>query len=117
MNRMKDIYDITLQLNEIVNQDITAKNRQAVIEQINQLIDKRGNAMHEAKPPFSAEEKLIGEKLIPLNKDIEAKMRVIFDDLKQEMKQSKKQKKSNKTYINPYDKVQTADGMFMDRKK
>lgn len=117
MNRLKVIYDITLQLKEVVDQEITSQNREQVIEKVNQLVEQRGEHMQALQPPYSKEEKLLGKSLIPLNEAIEKEMQVLFNELKKEMKQVKKQKKSNRTYTNPYEHVQTRDGMFMDSKK
>ncbi|MFD2044998.1 flagellar protein FliT [Ornithinibacillus salinisoli] len=117
MNRLESVHHITLQLEDILDQDVSAKNRQSIIEKITSLLEKRGSYMDEVSPPFTSEEKVLGEKLVQLNKSIEAKMQKLFSELKVEMKQAKKQKKSNRTYVNPYDKVQTMDGMFMDHKK
>ncbi|MUK90796.1 flagellar protein FliT [Ornithinibacillus sp. L9] len=117
MNRLEEIHEITVRLKGLLDQDINAKNRPAAIEEITQLVEERGNYMKQVSPPFTSEEKRIGEKLVELNEELEAKMQRVFNDLKLEMKQSKKQKKSNHSYINPYHKVQTVDGLFMDRKK
>ena len=117
MNRIQVIYDITIQLKEIVDQPITGKTREATIEKLNKVIMKKGVQMEKIKPPFSDEEHQLSKALLPLNEDVQNKMQIIFADLKTEMKQIKQQKKSNQSYTNPYKSVQTMDGMFMDQKK
>lgn len=117
MNRLKVIYDVTLQLKKRLDQEITSQNREEIIEQVNQLIEQRGKHMQELLPPYSQDEKELGKRLITLNEEIGNKMHVLFNELKKEMKQVKKQKKSNRSYTNPYKNVQTIDGMFMDSKK
>lgn len=117
MNRLKVLHEVTLQLKEVLDQDITTKNREQTIEQVNQLVEERGKYMDELIPPYTEAEKQLGHDLIFLNGEIEKKMHVLFDDLKTEMKQVKKRKKSNRTYTNPYENVKTMDGMYMDSKK
>ncbi|OZU88793.1 flagellar protein FliT [Virgibacillus indicus] len=117
MNRLRELYEITIQLKKTLVQEITAKDREAVIEQVNELIDKRSIHLQHVNPPFTEEEKVLGKELVVLNEEIQTKMLQLFNDLKSEMKQIKKQRKSNMSYTNPYKSVQTLDGMFMDRKK
>ncbi|UJL45338.1 flagellar protein FliT [Virgibacillus sp. NKC19-16] len=117
MNRLESLYDITIQLKNVLDQDIIAKNRGSVIEKVNELIEKRGQLMVDLTEPYTEEEKRLGQQLVPLNEGIQASMNQLFNHLKAEMKQVKKQKKSNRTYTNPYESVQAMDGMFMDSKK
>jgi flagellar protein FliT len=117
MNRLEPIYNLTLELNKLLDEPITAKSREVVITDLNRLLIKRGVEMENLNAPFSTEEQNLGEKLVPINEAVQRKMQVIFTDLKTEMKQVKQQKKSNQSYTNPYKSVQAMDGMFMDRKK
>lgn len=117
MNRLKPLYQVTLELEELLDQEITSKNRESIISDVNLLVGTRGDLLQEVTPPFTEEEKWIGEQLVIMNNTIQQKMTAIFTDLKQEMKQVKKQKRSNKTYTNPYKNIKTIDGMFMDSKK
>lgn len=117
MNRLEKLYEITIQLKEILDQEITSNERGAVIEQVNKLIDKRSVYLERVTPPFSEEESVIGKKLVLLNEEIQKRMLELFSDLKSEMKQVKKQRKSNMSYTNPYKNVKSPDGMFMDRKE
>lgn len=117
MNRVEKVYDVTVQLKEILDQEVTSNIRESVIQQINELLEHRGSYLEELTPPYSDEEKNLGNKLIPINQSIEKQLQELFQQLKVEMKQFNKQKKSNQTYRNPYKDVQTMDGMFLDKKK
>ncbi|MFC4023848.1 flagellar protein FliT [Oceanobacillus longus] len=117
MNRVEPIYEITMKIKTLLEQDITAKSRESVIEELNDLILSRGMYMEKLKSPYTEEEKKIGKELVLINNEIQKKMQILFADLKLEMRQVKKQKKSNQSYTNPYKHVQTMDGMFMDSKK
>lgn len=117
MNRAQPIYDITHQIWDLLNQEITAKSRESILEELNSLILKRGAYLESLVSPYTEEEKQLGAELVKVNDKIQVRMQVLFSDLKHEMKQVKKQKKSNQSYMNPYKNVHVIDGMFMDKKK
>lgn len=117
MDRIQQVYEVTNKIKTLLDQNITAKSRESVIEELNDLIEKRGNYMEKLTPPYTEEEKEIGKELVMMNNHIQKKMHLLFAELKLEMKQVKKQKKSNQSYTNPYKNVHTMDGMFMDSKK
>ncbi|MFZ3576912.1 flagellar protein FliT [Virgibacillus sp. DJP39] len=117
MSSLEELYEITIELENVLKQTVSSKNRESVIEKINFLIEKRGSLMNSIKPPFTEDEKLMGRKLVNMNEVIQTEMTEVLSNLKTEMKQIKKQKKSNQNYVNPYKNVKTMDGMFMDSKK
>ncbi len=117
MNQLQKTFDVTKQLEEVLSEKINGKDRDTVIDQVNHLVEQRGDLLSEISPPYSEAEKQLGKELVKLNEQIQEKMNHLFHDLKVEMKQVKKQKKSNRTYVNPYENVKTMDGMYMDSKK
>lgn len=117
MNRVQPIYDVTVIIQDLLNREITPQNRPKVIEEVNSLLKQRGLQMESISEPFTKEELELGKKLLPLNEQIQYKMELLFNGLKSEMREVKKQKNSNRKYMNPYEKVQTIDGMFMDKRK
>lgn len=117
MNRLESFYEVTEILAGLLEQDITPKNREAVIWEANRLIKQRANMLYELHPPFTDEEKQIGAQIVSKNRVIQTRMHLLFTDLKQEMKQIQQKKKSNQTYMNPYGHVRPLDGMFLDSKK
>ncbi|MEN1967314.1 flagellar protein FliT [Lentibacillus sp. N15] len=117
MNRLQPLYELTNKLETLLEQEIPAKHRESIIQEINRLIAERGVLLREIHPPFTVEEKQLGEQIVASNRMIQQKMSMLFTVLKQEMKQIQQQQKSNNTYTNPYQHVQAIDGMFLDRKK
>lgn len=117
MGRLELLFEVTKELQDVLDQPTTAENREALIEQVNHLIEKRGRLMGNVNPPFTKQEKIIGKKLVIMNDTIQTKMTEVLDVLKVEMKQLKKQKVSNQNYVNPYKDVRLMDGMYMDQKK
>ncbi|TMN21350.1 flagellar protein FliT [Lentibacillus cibarius] len=117
MNRLQNLWDTTNLLHDVLTEAMETKNREKNIERINELVEYRGELLQQVVPPFTDDEKRLGKQLILLNEQVQEKMDTLFTTLKQEMKQMKKQKKSNRTYIDPYEHVKTIDGMFLDSKK
>ncbi|MCM3740220.1 flagellar protein FliT [Oceanobacillus luteolus] len=114
---LKKVHELTLQLQKLLEDPISSGEREVVIEQLNELIEERGKYMEHISPPYTDEEKHLGERIFRMNVDIQAKMQHIFSDLKLEMKRMKKQKKTQQSYINPYKNVSSSDGSFLDKKK
>ncbi|MFD1849016.1 flagellar protein FliT [Oceanobacillus bengalensis] len=117
MNRVRPIYELTLEMQELLDQRTPMKEREKIITKLNELVLQRGTCMDSVRSPYTEEEKQLGAQLIPLNEYVQNKMQLLFGELKVEMKQVKKQKSSNKKYVNPYQNVQIMDGMYMDKKK
>lgn len=117
MNRLKPVMDVTKSMQQLLEQEITNKNRETVIEELQQKIEERGLLLQKLTEPYTEEEETLGTEIVKLNQQIETKMNTLFHHLKMEMKQMKKKKKSNNSYINPYQHVQSSDGIFMDNKK
>lgn len=117
MTELKKVYRVTKELEYILDKKIDPSNREDVINNVNELIEKRSIYIKKVKPPYTDEEKQMGTRIVELNNSIEKKMNLLFEDLKLEMKQIKNQRKSNRSYTNPYENIQLIDGMFMDSKQ
>lgn len=116
MNRLKGLNQLTKQMEQLLEQKVTSKNRGMIIDQMNKLLGQRSHYLENITPPYSEKEKELGKEIVRLNTIIEKEMNILFDDLKKEMQQIKKQKKTNQSYVHPFKDVQAVDGMFMDRK-
>jgi flagellar protein FliT len=117
MNRVQPVFEITEKMEQILRENIPSNNRQHIVEEIDALLIQREKYMENISEPYTNEELELGKKLLPINQYIQQKMNLLFTELKIEMKQMKKQKNSNRKYTNPYENVQTVDGMFMDKRK
>lgn len=117
MARLNTLYQLTIDLKELLMQKVTPQQRDDVLLKMNQLIEARSIEMQKITPPYTEKEKEIGQKIVQLNHTIEQRMNLLFDELKQEMKQLNKQKKSNRSYINPYGKITSTDGMYLDSRQ
>ncbi|MUV39064.1 Flagellar protein FliT [Lentibacillus sp. JNUCC-1] len=117
MHKLEDLLDVTERLAGLFGSSDTKQSREQLIDEMNQLVEERGRIMSHIQPPFTEEEKQIGKQVVELNQSIKVEMDQLFAELKTEMKQIKQLKKNNQSYTNPYQNVQTMDGMFMDSKK
>ena len=117
MSRLDKLYDMTVNLKAVLDQDITPENRDEIIIKVHELLDQRASEIRKRITPYTKEEKQLGHKIVLLNDVIETQMDKHFEDLRQEMKQTKKQKKLNRSYINPYGKITSTDGMYVDSKQ
>lgn len=117
MKSLVALYEVTKQLRDVLAKPIVAKNRDTVIEEINRLIEHRGNMMKDIQPPFSEKDQEIGREIVSLNVQIEEKMEFLFEEVKQDMRQVNKQKESNRSYVNPYRNMTSTDGMYHDSKQ
>ncbi|MDC3416135.1 flagellar protein FliT [Aquibacillus salsiterrae] len=117
MNRLLALHETTVQLQRILSKEVVEGERDATLEQINVLLDEREQQLNIVQPPFSEDEQEVGEKLLPINQDIQVKMDELFSQIKQDVKSIKTQKRSNQTYTNPYQSLSNYDGMFLDHKK
>lgn len=116
-NDLQSVYQITKQLEEALESQVTNKNRSDMINKVNELLEQRQEHLNYIHPPYTEKEKKVGKQIVLMNKHIHERMQFIFNDLKKDMQQIKQQRKSTNTYTNPYKSVQTIDGMFMDSKQ
>ncbi|WP_181347269.1 flagellar protein FliT [Thalassobacillus sp. CUG 92003] len=117
MNTIEYIYQLSLQLNERLEQDHSKQDRAQVVDDVNDILDERGRYLEDAPSPETDEEKQWAAHILEMEPRSQAKLETLFTGLKAEMKSMKKQKSSNRKYVNPYQNVATSDGMFLDKKK
>ncbi|SDM20495.1 flagellar protein FliT [Sediminibacillus halophilus] len=116
-NRIQPLYDITLELSQKLKGEIPADQREEIISEINSVLEHRDKMIEGIKPPYSEEEMETGRTLLPINREVQDKLKQLLIRLRTEMKTVKKQKSSNNKYTNPYKQLANYDGMFLDQKK
>lgn len=117
MELLTQIHNVTSQLEEVVNQEITKQNREEAIDKINQLLDQREELLNHLSPPYSEEEKQFLQKILKMDESIIPLLEEIFILLKDDIRNLQRSKQSNQKYKNPYNQVSVSDGMFLDKKK
>lgn len=115
MTLVKECYEITQDLLQVV-QSVTTENRDEVIKEIDGLLEKREVLLSSIQPPFSSEEKQLGQEMVAMNREIDAKLALIRSHIKRDINGLNKKKTSMNKYTNPYESV-NFDGMFYDKRK
>src|SRR5699024_6890568 len=115
MGELKAVYEITKQLEEVLNQ-ISNVYRTELIQQVNELIEQREEMIQRVIKPYSFEEIKIGRHIIHINNVIKEKMDLLYQNVKEDEKQVKKRKTQNHSYLKPYGDLKTPHGMYMDDK-
>ncbi|MGP4040722.1 flagellar protein FliT [Gracilibacillus sp. D59] len=117
MVRMTRLKEITLKLNQTLDEIRKSANREERIIEIQKLLNEREDLLKEVKKPYTEEELKVGRELITIDRDIQKKMNQIFEGVKVDVRSVRKQKSSNQKYVNPYQNLATNDGTFLDKKK
>lgn len=114
MTLVKECYEITKQLFNAV-QKVTTENRDEAIKDIEEHLAKREVLLPSIQPPFSTEDNRLGQKMISMNREIDAKLKLIQNYVQRDINGLKKKKTSMNKYTNPYESV-NFDGMFYDKR-
>lgn len=106
---------VTEQLVHILD-DRNEEKRDAVIEQMEELLNQRDELQSLIQEPFTDEETAYGQALLPLEKILQAKLKVYMKDIRIDISDQQKKKVSVQAYMDPYNQVYR-DGTFYDKKK
>lgn len=117
MNKVQKVYDITASIYQLLYEQDKEMEREQLIEKVNELIDQRQKEVDQLAPPYSDAEMKLGQKTIQFDEAINKKMSALFKNIQQDIKEVQQRKVQNKSYINPYGKLKTTDGMYLDSKQ
>ncbi|MGN7387100.1 hypothetical protein [Sporosarcina sp. SAFN-015] len=92
------------------------EHRDAVINEINQLLDERDALQADIIAPFSPEEEVLGKELVALEKEVSAALASYTKRIRIDITAAQSKKEHVKSYVNPYGKV-ARDGTFYDTKQ
>lgn len=117
MNKVQKVYEITESIHQLLFNQDKELEREQLIEQVNELIDQRQKEVDQLAPPYTEDEMKLGQKTIQIDKVINEKLTVLFKNIQEDMKEVQQRKVQTKSYINPYGKLKTTDGMYLDSKQ
>lgn len=119
MGSIESLLAVSAKLYEHLSEVPDGEARDAYIEQINALLDERGQLVDELKK--QGDDVLKGHQLMPhlieLDRGIRDRLQKVIVIVKKDMKVLQKSKKSEQQYLNPYSDVRVMDGMYYDGKK
>lgn len=95
------------------------ENRSSYIEEINRLLDERGNLINQLKElNFQYDEKnKIHFTLFELDKGIRERLNIVMEAVKADIKDFQNTKKHERQYIDPYESLRILEGRYYDGKK
>lgn len=114
MSSVQRFYDLTHEL--IHTLENLKLDRDAKIDQVEILLEKRQQAMAGMAAPYSDAEKDLGARLISLNAKVTQLMTREKLFIQKDIKDLSIKKESTGKYANPYQSMAT-DGMFYDKRK
>lgn len=115
MNPIQECCNLTKELIEFLRNNNDA-DRDNVIQKVEQFLVKRESLLEDIKPPFSAEDQLLGERLILLGNQLNLLFMNVKQEIQKDLNGLNKKKKSMNQYANPYANIQS-DGFFYDKRK
>ncbi|XJZ26937.1 flagellar protein FliT [Bacillota bacterium Lsc_1132] len=114
MNRVKPVYQYTMQLIELLEKmDL---DRDEKIQLIQDFLAKREESLRELAGSYSDEEIALGRQLVVLSGKLESLLEREKLMIQRDMKNLHAKKETSQKYLNPYQSL-VAGGVFYDKKK
>lgn len=112
------LYEKTIQLldelEKIKKNDI---NREQIIANVQGMLNQRDQLIESIQEPHTEQDQLVGEEIISTNKIIKNRMDSLYDEIKKDIKNMQQRKEKNISYVNPYGKMTTEEGVYVDSRK
>ncbi|WJY26088.1 hypothetical protein [Sporosarcina trichiuri] len=93
-----------------------ADERDAVVAEIEVILDTRDRLLPDIQPPFTPEEETFGRDLLAAEPAVAAKLEQCMALIRKDLSASQTKKDGVRSYVNPYSKV-ARDGTFYDTKQ
>lgn len=117
MRPLDQLKTITDSFEKLVDRPIPSKDRDVVIEQIQDKLSQRQKILDQLTPPETKEDKALGQAILEKDKIIQEKVQTLLLDVEKDMNKHKKHKSTSNKYLNPYQHVSVKDGSYWDKKK
>ncbi|SDC58348.1 flagellar protein FliT [Pelagirhabdus alkalitolerans] len=117
MRPLDQLKTITDSLENLVNKPVSSKDRDIVIEQIQDKLTQRQKVIDQLKTPQTDDDKKLGQDILKKDRVIQEKVQELLLDVKKDMNKHKKHKNTSTKYLNPYQHVSVKDGSYWDKKK
>ncbi|KFZ43309.1 flagellar protein FliT [Anoxybacillus flavithermus] len=116
MSVVSELLEATAAIVTLLRGPIEREKREAVIEQIEQLLEKREQLLQSLSTTLTDEEKQIGKQLLALDQEANALLQQLKQQIQQDLKQTKQTKVAVERYDDIYDSL-AIDGMFYDKRR
>ncbi len=116
INALREYYLVTKDAIEALSDVSWKKDREKAMSKLDDIIMIREHLQKDIQPPFTDEEKQLGESCVKLNDELTKAMAKRRMELARDLKVVREQKQHNQKYANPYEAMLT-DGVYYDKRK
>ncbi len=116
MSVVSELLGITKAMVELLREPIEKEKRDAVIEQIEEMLEKREQLLKQLPATLTEEEKKMGKQLLALDRETNNLLRQFKQQIQQDLKQIKQTREAVDRYDDLYDSL-AIDGMFYDKRR
>jgi len=113
MDKINQLYEITLRLYNFLDNFPDKDHREEYIVSLNQVLDERAEIIRLLPKEFTDEEIKLGLEINKLNHEIGIKLDNLFAEIKMDLRNIKRTQQVNDKYNQNY----SFDGMFFDKRK
>lgn len=116
MSAINEVYKLTKQIVQLVENEINSENRDQTIEAISTLLAQREECLVDVERPSTEDQKQLANQIIKMNANIEKGMLKIRSSIQADIANHNKSKSAKTKYVNPYQSI-VSDGLFYDKRK
>ncbi|WP_096226161.1 flagellar protein FliT [Geobacillus sp. FJAT-46040] len=114
---VREVWQLTRELLEATALPWPAEEREARLVQVDELLRRREEWLRELRPPYSEEEQRLGREVVAWNREIEARLRQVRDEIGSDLRITEAKRQANARYVHPYEQPLSFDGMFYDKRR
>lgn len=114
---VREVWQLTRELLEATALPWPAEEREARLVQVDELLRRREEWLRKLRPPYSEEEQRLGREIVAWNREIEARLRQVRDEIGSDLRITEAKRQANARYVHPYEQPLSFDGMFYDKRR
>ncbi|KYD24484.1 flagellar protein FliT [Geobacillus stearothermophilus] len=114
---VREVWQLTRELLEATALPWPAEEREARLVQVDELLREREEWLRKLRPPYSEEEQELGREIVAWNREIEARLRQVRDEIGSDLRITEAKRQANARYVHPYEQPLSFDGMFYDKRR
>ncbi|WP_339060483.1 hypothetical protein [Tepidibacillus marianensis] len=118
MNLVEQIYQVTMQLYQHLQNEPGREEREEYIAKIQSFLNQREKLIDELKEKteYTEEEKEVGKTIVGYNQSIDLMLERFYRLIEKDVRQTNERKKIHQRYNDPSQGF-SVDGMFFDKRK
>lgn len=117
MGVVHDVWRVTKELLEATALPWPSEEREERLRTVDRLLRERQELLWKLRPPYSEEEQRLGREIVAWNREIEARLRQVRDEIGSDLRITEAKRQANARYVHPYEQPLSFDGMFYDKRR